>query len=106
MNFSSGHRQIHPATRTFQAIRIWVNRELEDLEALLASAPQVLRPGGRLVVISFHSLEDRRVKDAMRDGARDGVYRMLTRKPVIAAEEEIAHNPRARSAKLRAAERI
>jgi 16S rRNA (cytosine1402-N4)-methyltransferase len=99
-------RKIHPATRTFQAIRIWVNRELEDLEALLTAAPQVLRPGGRLVIISFHSLEDRRVKDAMRDGAQRGTYRLLTKKPVTASDAEIAQNPRARSAKLRAAERV
>jgi 16S rRNA (cytosine1402-N4)-methyltransferase len=99
-------RKIHPATRTFQALRIWVNRELEDLEALLTAAPRVLRPGGRLVIISFHSLEDRRVKDAMRDGAQRGIYRLLTKKPVTASDAEIAHNPRARSAKLRAAERL
>jgi 16S rRNA (cytosine1402-N4)-methyltransferase len=99
-------RRIHPATRTFQALRILVNRELDDLWALLSAAPQVLRPGGRLVIISFHSLEDRMVKDALRDGARAGWYRVLTKKPVIAGEEEIAGNPRSRSAKLRAAERI
>jgi 16S rRNA (cytosine1402-N4)-methyltransferase len=96
---------IHPATLTFQAIRIYVNRELEDLRALLKSAPQVVKPGGRLVIISFHSLEDRIVKDFMRDGARDGVWEPLTKKPVIASEEETAENPRARSAKLRAAVR-
>jgi len=98
--------RIHPATRTFQAIRIFVNRELDDLKALLEAAPQVLKPGGRLVVISFHSLEDRMVKDALRDGAKQGVYRLLTKKPVEAGEEEIGRNPRSRSAKLRAAERI
>jgi 16S rRNA (cytosine1402-N4)-methyltransferase len=98
-------RRIHPATRTFQAIRIFVNRELEDLRALLAAAPRVLSPGGRLVVISFHSLEDRIVKDAIRDGVKGGLYRSLTKKPVTAREEEIAQNPRSRSAKLRAAER-
>ena len=98
--------RIHPATRTFQAIRIFVNRELEDLEALLKSAPQVLRPGGRLVVISFHSLEDRRVKDALRAGAQRGIYRLLTKKPVTAGDEEVDRNPRSRSAKLRAAERV
>jgi len=97
---------IHPATLTFQAIRIYVNRELEDLGALLNAAPQVLKPGGRLVVISFHSLEDRMVKDAMRDGARDGVWEPLTKKPVIASEAEIAENSRARSAKMRAAARM
>ncbi|MGC2324006.1 MAG: 16S rRNA (cytosine(1402)-N(4))-methyltransferase RsmH [Terriglobales bacterium] len=98
--------RIHPATRTFQAIRIFVNRELEDLEALLASAPQVLKPGGRLVIISFHSLEDRRVKDALREGERSGLYRVLTKKPVTAGEAEVDRNPRSRSAKLRAAEKI
>jgi len=96
---------IHPATLTFQAIRIFVNRELEDLKALLKAAPVVLKPGGRLAVISFHSLEDRLVKDALRDGAREGVWELLTKKPVIASEEEIARNARSRSAKLRAAVR-
>src|SRR5438876_94999 len=98
--------RIHPATRTFQAVRIFVNRELYDLRALLEVAPQVLKPGGRLVVISFHSLEDRIVKDAMREGAKQGQYRLLTKKPVTPSEEEIDRNPRARSAKLRAAERV
>jgi 16S rRNA (cytosine1402-N4)-methyltransferase len=101
-----GSERIHPATRTFQAIRIFVNRELEDLEALLTSAPQVLKPGGRLVIISFHSLEDRRVKDALREGERRGLYRVLTKKPVSANAEEVDRNPRARSAKLRAAEKV
>lgn len=96
--------RIHPATRTFQAIRIFVNRELDDLKALLQAAPTVLKPGGRLVVISFHSLEDRIVKDGLREGARNGLYRILTKKPVQAGEEEIDRNPRSRSAKLRAAE--
>ena len=102
------HERIHPATRTFQALRIFVNRELDDLRALLSegAAPRVLKSGGRLVVISFHSLEDRIVKDALREGARNGVYRLLTKKPVGATAEEIAFNPRSRSAKLRAAERI
>ena len=101
-------RRIHPATRTFQALRILVNRELDDLRGLLSArgAPQVLRPGGRLVVISFHSLEDRIVKDALRDGARDGSFRVLTRKPIMAEDEEIQRNPRSRSAKLRAGERL
>ena len=98
--------RIHPATRTFQALRIFVNRELEDLGELLNSAPGLLKPGGRLVVISFHSLEDRMVKDAMRGAAREGRYRLLTKKPVLASREEIDRNPRSRSAKLRAAERI
>jgi 16S rRNA (cytosine1402-N4)-methyltransferase len=103
---NQAERRIHPATRTFQAIRILVNRELDDLRQLLNSAPQVLKPGGRLLVISFHSLEDRIVKDAMRDGARDGLYRVLTKKPVTADDEEIERNPRSRSAKLRAAEKV
>lgn len=98
-------RRIHPATRTFQAIRIHVNRELDDLVALLESAPRVLKPAGRLVLISFHSLEDRKVKDSLRDGAKQGLYRLLTKKPVTATEEEIDRNPRSRSAKLRAAEK-
>jgi 16S rRNA (cytosine1402-N4)-methyltransferase len=98
--------RIHAATRTFQALRIRVNRELEEIDALLRFAPQWLKRGGRLVVISFHSLEDRRVKDALRDGAQQKVWQMLTRKPVTAGEEEVERNPRARSAKLRAAERM
>ena len=98
--------RIHPATRTFQALRIFVNRELDDLRALLRAAPQVVKPGGRLVIISFHSLEDRIVKDAMRAGAKLGQYKLLTKKPVTPGAEEIDRNPRARSAKLRAAERI
>jgi 16S rRNA (cytosine1402-N4)-methyltransferase len=103
---SMKHERIHPATRTFQALRIFVNRELDDLKALLVTAPRVLKPGGRLVVISFHSLEDRIVKDAMREGAKQGLYRLLTKKPVTATEEEIDRNPRSRSAKMRAAERL
>jgi len=100
------HERIHPATRTFQALRIFVNHELDDLKALLEAAPRVLKPGGRLVVISFHSLEDRIVKDALREGAKQGWYRLLTKKPVTASEEEIDRNPRSRSAKMRAAERL
>jgi 16S rRNA (cytosine1402-N4)-methyltransferase len=103
---NQAERRIHPATKTFQALRIFVNHELNDLRALLDAAPQVLKPGGRLVVISFHSLEDRIVKDALRDGGKQGFYEVLTRKPVTAGEEEIDRNPRARSAKLRAAERV
>jgi 16S rRNA (cytosine1402-N4)-methyltransferase len=99
------HERIHPATRTFQALRIFVNRELDDLRQLLEAAPQLLKPGGRLVVISFHSLEDRVVKDAMREGVRQGQYKVLTKKPVKPSIDEVALNPRARSAKLRAAER-
>jgi 16S rRNA (cytosine1402-N4)-methyltransferase len=100
------HERIHPATRTFQALRIFVNRELDDLKALLEAAPRVLKTGGRLVVISFHSLEDRIVKDAMREGAKDKHFRLLTKKPMVASEDEIDRNPRSRSAKMRAAERV
>jgi 16S rRNA (cytosine1402-N4)-methyltransferase len=103
---NSEQRRIHPATRTFQALRIFVNRELDDLRALLEAAPRILKPGGRVVVISFHSLEDRIVKDAFREGSKEGYFSVLTKKPVTATEEESDRNPRARSAKLRAAEKI
>jgi 16S rRNA (cytosine1402-N4)-methyltransferase len=103
---NQAERRIHPATRTFQALRIVVNHELDELRDLLTAAPQLLKPGGRLVIISFHSLEDRIVKDAFREGANLGHYKLLTKKPVTATEEEIDRNPRSRSAKLRAAERI
>jgi 16S rRNA (cytosine1402-N4)-methyltransferase len=104
---NQAERRIHPATRTFQALRIFVNRELNDLKALLEAAPRILKPGGRVVVISFHSLEDRIVKDAFREGGnKDKYFRVLTKKPVIASQEEQEFNPRARSAKLRAAERV
>ena len=103
---NQAERRIHPATKTFQALRIFVNDELKDLQALLSAAPKVLKPGGRLVIISFHSLEDRIVKDALREGVKQGHYQLLTKKPVTAGEEEIDRNPRSRSAKLRAAERL
>jgi len=104
---NQAERRIHPATRTFQALRIFVNRELDDLRALLEAVPRILKPGGRVVVISFHSLEDRIVKDAFREGAiKDKHFRVLTKKPVTATELESDRNPRARSAKLRAAERV
>ena len=97
--------RIHPATRTFQALRIFVNRELDEIRALFEAAPRLLKPSARLVVISFHSLEDRIAKDSIREGAGQGIWKTLTRKPVTAGEQEIERNPRARSAKLRAAER-
>jgi 16S rRNA (cytosine1402-N4)-methyltransferase len=97
--------RIHPATRTFQALRIFVNRELDEIRTLMEAAPKLLKPSGRLVVISFHSLEDRIAKDSLREGARQGIWEVLTKKPVIAGEDEMERNPRSRSAKLRAAER-
>jgi 16S rRNA (cytosine1402-N4)-methyltransferase len=103
---NSEQRRIHPATRTFQALRIFVNRELDDLQALLKAPPRVLKPGGRVVIISFHSLEDRIVKDAFRDGIKNKYFRVLTKKPITATKEESDRNPRARSAKLRAAEKV
>jgi 16S rRNA (cytosine1402-N4)-methyltransferase len=97
--------RIHPATRTFQALRIFVNRELDEIRALLEAAPGLLKPSARLAVISFHSLEDRIAKDSLREGAQKGIWEILTRKPVTAGEEEMERNPRSRSAKLRAAEK-
>lgn len=94
--------RIDPATKTFQALRIAVNDELASLERILARATDVLHSGGKLAVISFHSLEDRRVKDAFRDDPR---FQPLTKRPIIAGEPELAANPRARSAKLRVAAR-
>jgi len=97
--------QIHPATRTFQALRIYINRELDEIRDLCEAAPKLLKPSGRFVVISFHSLEDRICKDSFREGARQGIWNILTKKPATAGEEEIERNPRSRSAKLRAAEK-
>jgi 16S rRNA (cytosine1402-N4)-methyltransferase len=98
--------KIHPATRTFQALRIRVNNELGEIQSLLKSAGSLLKPGGRLVLISFHSLEDRPVKDAFREGAKAGSLEILTKKPVVAGEQESLRNPRSRSAKLRAAQKV
>ena len=98
--------KIHPATRTFQAIRIRVNNELGEIRSLLACAGSLLKPGGKLVLISFHSLEDRLVKDAFRAGRDARVFDVLTKKPVIATDAESRGNPRARSAKLRAAAKM
>ena len=99
--------RIDPATRTFQAIRIWVNRELEGLDAFLAQAAARLAPGGRLAVITFHSLEDRIVKHTLRSLQAAGEIGLTirTKRPMVPSEVEIESNPRARSAKLRAAER-
>jgi 16S rRNA (cytosine1402-N4)-methyltransferase len=94
------HRQIHPATRTFQALRIFVNDELQNLETFLDSAMTVVRSGGRLIVVTFHSLEDRIVKQKFRTPPVPG--RVLTKKVVMGTEDEVSRNPRARSAKLRA----
>jgi 16S rRNA (cytosine1402-N4)-methyltransferase len=103
-----GPTRIDTATRTFQALRIWVNRELDGLDRFIATVAQRLRAGGRFVVISFHSLEDRIVKHTFRALERSSapLLRVLTKKPVIAADAELEENPRARSAKLRAAERV
>jgi 16S rRNA (cytosine1402-N4)-methyltransferase len=98
--------KIHPATRTFQALRIRVNNELGEIQSLLKSAGSLLKPGGRLVLISFHSLEDRLVKDAFREAGRNKELEVLTKKPVVAVEQEQLRNPRSRSAKMRAAEKI
>jgi 16S rRNA (cytosine1402-N4)-methyltransferase len=97
--------KIHPATRTFQALRIRVNNELGEIQSLLKSAGSLLKPGGRLVLISFHSLEDRLVKDAFREAGRAKVFEVLTKKPIVADEQEQMRNPRSRSAKMRAAEK-
>jgi 16S rRNA (cytosine1402-N4)-methyltransferase len=98
--------KIHPATRTFQALRIRVNDELGEIQSLLKSAGSLLKPGGRLVLISFHSLEDRLVKDAFKAAKNAKVFEVLTKKPVVAAEQEQMRNPRSRSAKMRAAEKV
>ncbi|HEY5619521.1 MAG TPA: 16S rRNA (cytosine(1402)-N(4))-methyltransferase RsmH [Vicinamibacterales bacterium] len=102
-----GYSRIDPATRTFQAIRIWVNRELEGLDVFLTQAARRLRPGGRLAVIAFHSLEDRIVKHTLRSLQTAGEIGLTirTKRPVVPSEAEVERNPRARSAKLRAAER-
>jgi len=99
--------RIDPATRTFQALRIWVNRELEGLDAFIDAAIRRLRAGARLVVIAFHSLEDRIVKHTLRGLEQRGAgIKVLTKRPLVPSDEEIQRNPRARSAKLRAAERL
>jgi len=102
------YMRIDPATRTFQALRIWVNRELEGLDRFLEAAVRRLHAGARLVVITFHSLEDRIVKHTLRalERSGDAAVKVLTKKPIGPSDEEVLRNPRARSAKLRAAERL
>jgi len=105
------HSRIHPATRTFQALRIAVNEELDNLESFLKTCPDLLNPGGRIAVISFHSLEERIVKSyfqqwAKRERGRTAPFRILTRKPLVPSASEIRTNPRSRSAKLRVIEKI
>lgn len=101
-----GYWRIDPATRTFQALRIWVNRELDDLDRMFVALARRLREGARFVVISFHSLEDRIAKHTFRSMERDGLARVVTKKPVMAGDEEVQRNPRARSAKLRVVEGV
>ena len=102
-----GPMRIDPATRTFQALRIWVNRELDGLDRFLESIVRRLRAGARLAVISFHSLEDRIVKHTFRALDRgDAIVKVLTKRPLVPGDDEVQHNPRARSAKLRVAERM
>lgn len=98
--------RIDPATRTFQALRIYANGELKNLKKILDDLPNILKPGGRAVIISFHSLEDRIVKQSFQKMAREGMAKLLTKKPVAATREEIRRNPRARSAKLRTIELV
>ncbi|RMD53123.1 MAG: 16S rRNA (cytosine(1402)-N(4))-methyltransferase RsmH, partial [Nitrospirae bacterium] len=98
--------KIHPATRVFQAIRIEVNREIEELSGLLKGGVKILKKGGRFCVISYHSVEDRIVKHTFREFAKDGLIKVITKKPIIPQESEISINPSSRSAKLRVAEKI
>ena len=97
---------LHPATRTFMALRMVVNREQEELDALLKAAPRMVKPGGRIVIISFMSLEDRKVKDSFRELKRIGRASILTKKPITPSEQEVRMNPPSRSAKLRAVEML
>ena len=105
LNKSAVNRKskIHPATKTFQALRIAVNDELGSLERLLVTGPELLKENGYIAIISFHSLEDRIVKNDFKRNGADGVYTIVTKKPITAGNEEIERNPRARSAKLRIA---
>ena len=97
--------KLHPAARTYQALRILVNRELANLDRLLTVLPDILKPNGIAAIITFHSGEDRRVKKAFREAGREGIYSEVAPDPILATEEEIAINSRARSAKLRWAKR-
>jgi len=99
-------RRIHPATRTFQALRLYVNEELDELQAALDALPRLLKPGGRAAVISYHSLEDRITKQTLRREAAEGSVEILTKKPVRPTLDEVSRNRRARSARLRAAKRL
>lgn len=101
-----GPRRLHPARRCFQALRMACNRELEEIDALLSALPGMLRPGARAVFVSYHSLEDRAIKQHFAGGERGGVYERLTKKVARPSEAEVADNPRARSARLRAARRL
>ncbi len=101
-----GRQKLHPATKTFLALRIAVNRELEELGQFLDQAPATMNPRGRLVVLSYHSLEDRAVKQAFRRYDREGVLRVLTKKVIVPSEAERTANPRSRSAKMRVAEKL
>lgn len=98
------HGRIHPATRTFQALRICANGELDHLKSMLSSLSGVVKPGGRVAIISFHSLEDRIVKDSFKELERQKAVKLLTKKPIVASGQELFANPRSRSAKLRAIE--
>ncbi|RJQ43203.1 MAG: 16S rRNA (cytosine(1402)-N(4))-methyltransferase [Nitrospiraceae bacterium] len=98
--------RIHPATRTFQALRIEVNRELEELSSVIFSGAEILAEGGRFCVLSYHSLEDRIVKNAFKKLASEGIFNIITRKPLVPGQEEQRLNPSSRSAKLRVGERI
>ena len=101
----AGKNRIHPATRTFQALRIAVNSELDNLQKLLDSAPDLLKKNGRIAIISFHSLEDRIVKNNFKRNEAENIYKLITKKPAVPTREEISINRRARSAKLRIAEK-
>ena len=101
-----GRQKLHPATKTFLALRIAVNREMEELGQFLSRVPATLSPGGRWVVLSYHSLEDRPVKQRFSDLAQQGTLKILTKKVIQASDAEIAANPRARSVKMRVAEKL